>query len=55
MFDFAFVDLCQNLLHRKQRYRFRPVITQIGTKNKPTSTKTNASIIDGAIFCPDFI
>ena len=56
MFDFAFVvlSLCLDLLHHVQRCRFRPVITQIETKNELKSTTTNASIIDGAIFCPYF-
>ena len=40
MLDFAFVDLCPNLSHQKQRFRFRPAIIQIGTKNKPTSNFT---------------
>ena len=53
MFDFAIIDLCLNSPNHMKRYRFGPVIIQIGTKTKPTSRTINASVIDGAIFYPD--
>ena len=37
-----------------QKCRFGPVIIQTEIKYKPTLTATNASIIDGARFCPNF-
>ena len=45
MFDFAFVDLCLNWLYHMRRFRFGPVIFQIGTNNKPTTTtKTSTNL-----------
>ena len=46
----VFADLYLHLLHCMQKCRFRPVIIQIGTWNKPATTVTNVSIIDGTIF-----
>ena len=54
-FDFAFLNLYLNLLNHSQGWKLKPIIIQIGTNYKHTSTTTNASIINRAKFCPDFI